>query len=144
MRHDVTLSVAAPVEVVWKTLCELERWPEWTPTVTAVNASNKGGLRVGDTAEVVQPGQRDRLWTITEVKEGESFTWEATDPGGLRVSASHTATPGPDGTTVVELALDVAGPKVFLVLANLLAGRTVRRFVDTEARSLKDWCEKHS
>lgn len=144
MRYEVTVSINAPVDVVWRTIAELERWPEWTPTMTSVKPSGGDGLRVGDTAEVVQPKQRDRVWTITEVKEGESFTWEARDPGGLRVSASHTATPGPDGTTVVELALDVAGPKALLVLMKLLAGRTVRKFVDTEARSLKEWCEKHA
>lgn len=142
MRHDATKSIAAPVEVVWRTMAELKRWPEWTPTVTSIEASNEDGLRVGDTATMRQPGQRDRLWTVTEVTEGESFVWEATDPGGLRMKAGHVVKPGADGGAVVELYFAVTGPMAWL--AGLLAGRTIRRNVDTEARSLKDWCEKHS
>lgn len=142
MRHEVTLSVAAPPEVVWRTIAELERWPEWTPTVTAIDASNADGLRVGDTAKVVQPGQRDRLWTVTEVTEGESFVWEATDPGGLRLRAGHAAKATANDSTVVELYFSVTGPMAWL--AGMFAGRTIRRAVETEARSLKEWCEKHS
>ncbi|WP_052304893.1 SRPBCC family protein [Stackebrandtia nassauensis] len=142
MFHHVTLAVKAPVDLVWRTIADLEDWPKWTPTVTSVKPSHQDGLRVGDTAEVVQPKQRDRVWTITEVKEGESFTWKASDPGGLRLSADHIAKPGPDGTTVVELTFDLAGPTAFL--AKLLAGATIRKFVDTEAKSLKEWCEQHA
>lgn len=142
MRYEVSVSIKAPVDVVWKTIADLTRWPEWTPTVTAVDLSNQDGLRVGDTVAVVQPGQRDRTWTVTEVTEGSSFVWEATDPGGLRLRAGHTATAADDATTTAELYFAVNGPMAWL--ASLLAGRTIRRAVDTEARSLKDWCEKHS
>lgn len=142
MRHQVTHTVEAPVDVVWRTFAALERWPEWTPTVTALEPSNRDGLRVGDTAAMTQPGQRDRVWTITEVTEGSSFVWEATDPGGIKLTATHTATAVDEDTTRLELSFAVTGAMAWL--ARLLGGRTIRRYVETEAASIKEWCEKHS
>jgi uncharacterized membrane protein len=31
-----SIDIEAPVEQVWEVLREVERWPEWAPTVTSV------------------------------------------------------------------------------------------------------------
>jgi uncharacterized membrane protein len=140
MRHEVTTTVDAPADLVWRTVRDVEKWPEWTPTMTEVrrlDGDPGGDLRVGSRAAVRQPGQPVRTWTVTELTEGRSFTWTSTGRG-LRLSADHVVTTD-GGTTVIELRFSVTGPLAPLAA---LAGRAVRAAVDTEAASLKAWCER--
>jgi len=118
MRHESTIMIGAPAELVWRTIRTVEKWPEWTPTMTEVRRLDDGELRVGSTAEVGQPNQPKRTWTVTELAPDHSFTWTARSPG-VRLAAGHAVAP----------------------VAALLAGRTIRRLVDLEASSLKKWCE---
>jgi uncharacterized membrane protein len=36
LEQSTKIDVEAPVERVWELLREVERWPEWAPTVTSV------------------------------------------------------------------------------------------------------------
>jgi uncharacterized membrane protein len=36
VEQSTTIDIEAPVEQVWEVLREVERWPEWAPTVTSV------------------------------------------------------------------------------------------------------------
>jgi uncharacterized membrane protein len=140
MRHEVTTTIAAPADLVWRTVADIETWPEWSPTMTAVRREDAGELRKGSVATVRQPRQPQRTWTVTELVPGRSFTW-ASRGRGLRMSADHTVTTT-DGTTVVELTFSLAGP--LAPLAKLVAGKQIREDVATEAASLKNWCERAS
>ncbi|MEU6036741.1 hypothetical protein ABZ801_15155 [Actinomadura sp. NPDC047616] len=80
------------------------------------------------------------MWVVTEIRDGESFTW-TTGGRGLRFTAGHELRDGAGGEVTVVLTFEVSGP--LAPLATLLAGRTIRDHVDTEARSLKAWCEAH-
>lgn len=139
MENEIEVAIEAPAELVWRTISEVAAWPRWTPTMTRVRRVDDGELRVGSSAEVVQPGQRDRTWTVAELVAGTSFLWTARDPG-LRLTADHAITGDADGTVTVRLTFDVAGP--LAPLAGLLAGRRIRQALATEAGALKDWCEK--
>jgi uncharacterized membrane protein len=142
MRHEVTATVDAPAELVWHTVKDVEKWPEWTPTMTEIHLDGDD-LRTGGTATVRQPRQPVRTWTVTELTEsagGRSFTWTSTGRG-LRMSATHAVTEE-GGSTTVLLTFSLAGP--LAPLASLLAGRLIRQAVDTEAASLKKWCERAS
>ena len=44
MQFSITPEVDAPPEVVFAVLSEVERWPEWTPTVTALEPGR--GFRI--------------------------------------------------------------------------------------------------
>ena len=138
MRHEVTTTIDAPADLVWRTVADVERWSEWTPTITEVRRHDDGDLRTGSTAVVRQPKQPARTWTVTELTEGTSFTWTSRGPG-LHLSADHIVTTD-NGVTAVALTFSMAGP--LAPLANLLAGKAVRAAVDTEAASLKKWCER--
>lgn len=139
MRHEVTTTVDAPADQVWRTVEDVEKWPEWTPTMTEIRRLDDGDLRVGSRVEIRQPKQPVRTWTVTELTEGRSFTWTSTGRG-MRLSADHVVTTD-NGTTLVELTFSVAGPLAPLAA---LAGKAVRTAVDTEAASLKAWCERTS
>lgn len=140
MRHEVTTTIAAPADLVWRTVADVEKWPEWTPTMREVRRKDSGDLRKGSVAAVAQPKQPLRTWTVTELTPGRSFTW-ASAGRGLRLSADHTVTTD-NGTTVVELTFSLGG--LLAPFASLLAGKAIREAVDTEAESLKRWCERSS
>jgi carbon monoxide dehydrogenase subunit G len=139
MRHEVTTTIDAPADLVWRAVSEVEKWSEWTPTVTEIRVHGGGELRQRSVATVRQPKQPAREWTVTELAD-RSFTWTSKGPG-LRFSADHTVTEK-NGTTTVELTFSVAGP--LAPVAKLLAGKAIRWAVDTEAALLKKWCERTS
>jgi len=136
MRHEVTATIDAPADLVWRTVKDVENWPAWTPTMTRIELA--GDLRAGSVAEVRQPKQPARAWTVTALTEGRSFTWTSTGRG-LRMAADHVVTEE-NGRTTVLLTFDLTGPMA--PLASLLAGKAIRQAVDTEAASLKAWCER--
>lgn len=143
MRHEVTTTIDAPADVVWRAVRDVEKWSDWTPTVTEIRVRGGDEIKQGSVATVRQPKQPAREWTVTELVDGRSFTWTSSGPG-LRFAADHTVTTakGETGTgrTTVQLTFAVAGP--LAPLAALLAGRAIRWAVDTEAASLKKWCEQ--
>jgi uncharacterized protein YndB with AHSA1/START domain len=140
MRHEVTVNITAPAELVWQTISDVEKWPEWTPTMEQIDRLDEGEFRVGSSARVRQPNLPERTWTVTELVPGRSFAW-AHDSRGLRLSADHVIVGEHDGSVEVLLTISMSG--FAAPLATLLAGRKVREFVNTEAASLTRWCEAH-
>ena len=139
MRHEATTTIDAPADLVWRTVKDVEKWPEWTPTMLEVRLRGDD-LRAGSVASVRQPKQPVRTWTVTALNEGRSFTW-ASAGRWLRMSADHVVTEE-NGRTTVLLTFALSGPMARL--ANLLAGRFIRQAITTEAASLKAWCERTS
>ena len=89
MRHlNITLDIAAPVDRVWLVMSDVERWHEWTRSITKVTRHDSGPLTVGSQAIVRQPKLPPARWTVTEVVPGRHFTWENVAPG-LRVIGRH-------------------------------------------------------
>src|SRR3712207_3430600 len=101
----------APVEQVWEVLREVERWPEWAPTVTSVRRLDDGSLAVGSRVRVEQPRIPPTVYVVTELEPGRSFTWVATGPG-VRTTARHLLEDLGPGGTRVTLAVEQAGPEL--------------------------------
>ena len=81
-------AIEAPREVVWRVLSNVAAWPRWLPTVSNVDKLDGDALRPGARFVVHQPKLRPATWTVVEVTEPESFTWEARVPG-LQMIAEH-------------------------------------------------------
>ncbi|MEU6642479.1 SRPBCC family protein [Saccharomonospora sp. NPDC046836] len=139
MGLTVVRSIAAEREVVWAALTDVERWPDWSDSMTSVRRPDSGPFQVGSRARVKQPKLAAQVWQVTELTEGSGFTWEARSPGSA-VIAGHSLDPGENGTTTLTLSLEQRGP-LGAVLGVVLSGLT-RRYVTMEADGLKRFVEK--
>jgi len=123
---------AAP-EKVFAVLCDVERWPEWTPTMTSVRRLEGGPFAIGSSAHVRQPKLLPAVWRVTELQNGRNFTWTTRSPG-LRMTAGHLIEPQGAGSRV-ELTFELSG--LIAPVASRLYGDLIERYVATESQALK-------
>ncbi|HTQ20283.1 SRPBCC family protein [Mycobacterium sp.] len=133
------IEIDAPAALVWDVFSDVERWPEWTASITSLIALDGPGLAVGKRFEIKQPKLPKLVWAVTDVVPGVSWTWAQGSPGGT-TSAVHTLTPIADGRTLVRQELEQAGPIGALVGRLML--RTTRRYLEMEAHGLKHRSEQ--
>jgi uncharacterized protein YndB with AHSA1/START domain len=129
----ITTDIAAPVDRVWQVMSDIERWREWTPSVTGVKRLDTGPLAVGSRAVIHQPKFPPALWEVSAIEPGRSFTWISVAPG-LRVIGHHAVEPTAGGSRAT-LSLDLQG-----VLGGLWGRMTkniTARYLGFEAQGLK-------
>jgi uncharacterized membrane protein len=134
MITDCGVDIDAPAAVVWDVFSDVERWPEWTASVTRLVALDGPGIGVGKRFEVKQPHMPKLVWEVTEVAPGVAWTWVQRSPGGVTV-ARHEVIPESDLRSRVRQQLDQRGA-VGLVVGLLMRGMT-RRYLELEAVGLK-------
>lgn len=137
MMLESVIQIGAPPHVVWAVTQDLERWPQWTPTMQSVKRVDQGPFDVGSTALIKQPGLPEAKWVVTALAPGERFTWE-TRVRGIRMIATHEITATEHGTRSV-LRVEMAG-LVARLLWPLLRSFT-RRALEQENAGLKQRCE---
>jgi uncharacterized protein YndB with AHSA1/START domain len=138
MRYEIEIDIEATPEAVWAVLADVERWPEWTPSMTLVRRLEDGPFGVSSTARVRQPRLPQAVYTVTEYEPGRAFTWAARSPG-VTTTGGHHVVSREDGHATVRLTLDQTG--VLAPLVGLFAARLARRYVTLEAEGLKRRCE---
>jgi hypothetical protein len=47
MHHETSIEIAASPELIWSTLSDVERWPDWTRSVTEVERLDDGACQSG-------------------------------------------------------------------------------------------------
>ena len=138
MEQRTTVEIDAPPARVWEVLTDVERWSEWTETVTSVRRLDDGPLRSGSRAKIDQPKIPETEYVVTELAPGRSFTWVATGPG-VTTTAGHLLEPLDGDRTRVTLSVEQSG-----VLGKVM-GRFYRgltdRYLANEAAGLKARCE---
>src|SRR5215831_439562 len=114
---QIQIEIDASPDRVWAIVRDVERWPEWTPTVKSVRLQPPGPLAVGSRAAIRQPRLPPALWQVTELDDPRrSFTWVNAAPG-LRVIAKHWVEGRGDKCSVtLSVSFDglLAGPVAFL------------------------------
>ena len=94
------IDIAAPPATVWDVMADVERWREWTASVTSIRRMDTGPLRVGSRAWIRQSRFPPALWTVTDLNDGRSFTWKS-GASGMYVFAHHSVTPVAHGAHAV-------------------------------------------
>jgi uncharacterized protein YndB with AHSA1/START domain len=138
MGYEISTQISSSPERVWAVLIDVERWPEWTSSMTEVTRIDSGPFAVGSKARIKQPRLGAMVWTVTELTPEKSFVWEATRPG-LTLVASHVLTNRTAGGVMVVLAVEQRGALGRLL--EPLTVRSARKHVESEAKGLKQRSE---
>jgi uncharacterized membrane protein len=130
--QHISISIEAPIDVVWSVFTDVEQWSTWTTSVTSVQLLD-GPMRVGATARIRQPKLPAVTWTVTEFDPGRSWTWQATSPGARTVATHHLTG---SGTTTVATQSIVQGGPLGRIVGRLYRSLTAR-YLTLEAEGLK-------
>ena len=139
-RYSISIDINAPAERVFEVMTDVERWHEWTPSITGIKRTRSGALTVGERATVRQPKFPPATWTVNEIKPGRSFSWFNRAPG-LRVTGHHAAEPTATGSRAT-LGLRYEG--IFGGLLARMTERITKRYLELEAKGLKARAENPS
>jgi hypothetical protein len=137
MEFSITTEIDASPGVVVAVLTDIERWPEWTPTVTRVELLDGTSLplAIGSRIRIVQPKVPPAEWTVTAVEAGRGFQIVSRSPGAT-VEANHWAEPLGDGQrSRVTLSVTFSG-WLGRIIGRMMRGLN-ERYVAQEAAGLK-------
>ena len=139
MRIEETVTITAKPERIWAVISDVERWSEWTASITSIEALDGPELAIGKRFAIKQPRLPRLVWEISELEPGASWTWRQGSPGGLTLAVHEVVPLGPE-RTLVRQRIDQRGP-VGTLVGVLMRGLT-RRYLAMEAAGLKARCEK--
>lgn len=85
MEFSITTDVDASADLVFAVLTDVERWPEWTPTVTRVERLDGSSLplAISSRIRIVQPKVPPAEWTVTALEAGRGFQPGSCTKGSL-------------------------------------------------------------
>ena len=132
-----SITVAADPGAVFDVIADVQRWPEWTASMSWVRLHTPGPLAVGSRASLKQPGLSGTHWTVTRCQRPLGFSWVSPLPGVL-CTADHEVRPV-DGGSQVTLRLHFGG--WLGGVAGLLGGALTKRYLRMEVLGLRERCE---
>ena len=140
MRLERAIDIAAAPERVWEVMVDVERWHEWTASVTRIELLGSGPFGLGSRVRMLQPKLRPATFEVTAFEPGRSFSW-STRNGGVAAVAGHEISPLPGGARVT-LRLELSGWPLLLLGWWLRPLST--RYMALEAEGLKRRAEVSS
>jgi len=133
VKIERVIEIDAPPATVWPLIAGVERWREWTASITSIEPLDPGGLVVGARFRVIQPKLPPVVWRVSALEPGRSFTWVARSPG--MVSTGHHVVDARPGGSVATLSVTQEG-LLAGVIGKLLESLS-RSYVEMEAQGLK-------
>ncbi len=137
MNFEQEIEIDAPIEMVWTVLSGVERWHEWTPTVTGISRLDSSPFGLGCEVMIMQPGLPDAIWKVSEIQEGKYFVWKRGNPL-VKVKAAHSVEPVKNHTKV-KLSIQFSG--IFKKTAARQNKQLIEEYLQLEAKGLKQHCE---
>jgi hypothetical protein len=135
MKIEHAATISAPAAHVWTVFSDVERWPEWTPSVSSVSMiEGAGALAPGVAVRIKQPRMPELTWTVSDIEPGRSWTWVSKSPG-VRTTATHEIERIDDRTCRVRQVIEHRGPLAGVV--GWLTRARTRRYLEQEAAGLK-------
>jgi Polyketide cyclase / dehydrase and lipid transport len=132
------LTINSAAERVFSVLSDIESWNSWTKSITHISFVGNSKFEVGGRARVLQPNLPPAIWTITEIIENNSFTWQ-TKTFGVKTTAKHILIKAND-ETVAELKIIFEG--ILAPLVYKLKLKLTAQYLIMEINGLKSECEK--
>jgi hypothetical protein len=136
MDFEIAVDIAAAPALAWSVMADVERWPEWTASISRVKKLSPGPLQVGSRVRIHQPKFPPAVWHVTGLVPGAEFSWVSSAPG-IWVTARHSVEAVATGCRV-KLSIGYEG-----FLGVLLARWTrhlIQRYLAMEADGLKARC----
>lgn len=135
-RHVIEILVS-PARV-WPVLLDVERWPEWTTSVTRVQRMDIGPLTLGSRTRIWQPRLMPAVWQVTSLDENRRiFAW-TTHTLGMKIVGRHQVE-AVGARSRVTLSLNYFG------LLGAIVARMYRDlnwdYLSREANGLRTRCE---
>ena len=131
--ESLSIVISAVRERVWQVITDVESWPQWTTSMTTVKRLDDGPLRVGSRARIKQPGLPNLVWQVTDISDGDEFTW-VTRTAGVDATGHHRLDETPDG---VRLTLSLTWTGIFAGVVAAMAGRQTRKYLALETAGAK-------
>ena len=141
MFTEDSIEIDAPAQLVWEVFSDVERWPDWTASVTSLVGRDGPTWLSANRFSIKQPGMSKLIWKVTEIDPGLSWTWVQRSPGSL-VTARHHVIAQPGGRTLVRQQLEQRG--VLGALVGRMMLKKTKRFLELEAQGLKARSEQLS
>lgn len=139
--YEATITIAAPQETVWRILSGVAQWPDWLPTVSAVEPQTGATLALDARYRVLQPKLRPALWRVTQLDPPHQFTWVSGGPG-YAVTAEHILAAAAPECVAVRLRISFSG--LFGPLFGWLNRSLTQSYLEQEATALKHTAEAAS
>jgi len=134
LTYESKVVITAPRERIWGVIADVERWPDWTPTVTRIEPLDAPALSLGARFRVLQPRLRPAIWTVTDFRAAQGFVWETRFPG-TRVAAEHWIYPSSGEGYDVSLRVSFSG--LLGVALGTFTRRLTKSYLAQEATSLR-------
>ena len=128
------ITIDAPADRIWAVYTDVERWPEWTASVTSAQLDPPGPLSIGTRARIKQPRFLPVTWIVTELQAGHSWTWANRSPGATTI-AHHVLTTIAEGRVHVQLSIEQRG--VLGRPVGWVVRRLTRKYLRLEAEGLR-------
>jgi hypothetical protein len=139
MINENSVEIDASARCVWDVYTDVERWPDWTASVTRVVPLDGPGIEVGKRFEIKQPRLPKLVWEVTQVDPRVSWTWRQRSPGGTTLGRHEVLSQDAD-RTLARQSIDQRGP--IGVAVGLLMLRLTKRYLALEAAGLKQHSER--
>jgi hypothetical protein len=135
-QFDIVFGIKAPPQQVLAVLFAVERWPEWTSSITSIRRLDAGPLAVGSRAKIRQPKLMPAVWKVTELDKPED-SFGSPSPG-VRIVGDHLIDAGADGS---KAALSLRYSGLFAPILSQFYGRLSEHYLSLEANGLRKRCE---
>src|SRR6266849_7099381 len=100
MHFETTVEIDAPPDTVWATLVDVDRWPEWTASISTVERLGTSALAPASKVRIEQPRMPVLVWEVTDFEPGIAFTWQSASLGVTTVASHRLSGTAEAGVTV--------------------------------------------
>jgi uncharacterized membrane protein len=134
-RYEVEIRV--PPARVWAVLLDVERWPEWTTSVSRIQRVEVGPVTLGSRVRIWQPRLRPAVWQVTSLDDRRRiFAWTTHNFGVKIIGRHHVETL----RNISRLCLSIHYSGPLSAIVTRFYGNLSRDYITREAEGLK----KHS